>query len=222
MGASPEVLIVDDHALLAQSLLIALRAEGMSAERCTDLRADAILAEVERLAPKVVLLDLDVGGDLGDTIELIEPISRAGARVVMVTGITDRARLAACVEAGAIGVIGKARPFESLLEGVKDAVRLGTLLTQRQRDELLGELRRQRAEDRERMSPFDQLTRREADVLAGLIDGQSAEQIAASSYVSLTTVRSQIRSVLQKLGVKSQLAAVAMARKAGWTPPDRR
>ena len=175
-----------------------------------------------RLRPQVVLLDLDVGGDLGDTIELIEPISAQGARVVMVTGITDRARLAACVEAGAIGVIGKARPFEALLEGVTDAVELGTLLTGRQRDELLAELRRQRAESRRRRSPFDQLTRREADVLAGLLDGLSAEQIATRSYVSLTTVRSQIRSVLQKLGVKSQLAAVALARKAGWTPPDPR
>jgi len=36
--------------------------------------------------------------------------------------------------------------------------------------------------------------------------------------VSLTTVRSQIRSVLMKLGVNSQLAAVALARRQGWPP----
>jgi DNA-binding CsgD family transcriptional regulator len=34
--------------------------------------------------------------------------------------------------------------------------------------------------------------------------------------VSISTVRSQIKSILQKLGVNSQLAAVAMARQAGW------
>jgi DNA-binding NarL/FixJ family response regulator len=63
------------------------------------------------------------------------------------------------------------------------------------------------------------LTSREQRVLAGLVDGLSAEQIAEEHFVALTTVRSQIRSILQKLGVRSQLAAVAMANRSGWTPP---
>lgn len=200
--------------------MISLRAEGFTAERCTDLRPEGILAAVERLQPQVVLLDLDMGTGRGDTLELVRPLTAAGSRVVMVTGVTDRARLAACVEAGAIGVISKSLPFESLIDGVKEAVELGALLTVRQRDSLLAELRRQRAEDRQRLAAFDLLTRREADVLAGLVDGLTAEQIAKGAFVSLATVRSQIRSVLQKLGVNSQLAAVALARKAGWTPPD--
>ena len=58
---------------------------------------------------------------------------------------------------------------------------------------------------------FDRLTKREALVLGELIDGLSAEEIAEVHFVALTTVRSQIRAVLQKLGVRSQLAAVALA-----------
>ena len=46
--------------------------------------------------------------------------------------------------------------------------------------------------------------------------GRPAEGIAKDLVVSLATVRSQIRSLLLKLGVHSQLAAVAMARCAGW------
>ena len=48
-------------------------------------------------------------------------------------------------------------------------------------------------------------------MLGALIDGLSAEEIAEAHFVALTTVRSQIRAVLQKLGVRSQLAAVALA-----------
>jgi DNA-binding NarL/FixJ family response regulator len=48
------------------------------------------------------------------------------------------------------------------------------------------------------------------------MDGASAEEIAKSSFVSLATVRSQIRSILEKLGVHSQVAAVAMAHRAHW------
>jgi DNA-binding NarL/FixJ family response regulator len=48
------------------------------------------------------------------------------------------------------------------------------------------------------------------------LEGSSAEQIAESSFVSTATVRSQIRAVLGKLSVHSQIAAVARAHHAGW------
>ena len=70
---------------------------------------------------------------------------------------------------------------------------------------------------RTRLEPFATLTRREAAVLTAMIDGQQAAQIAEESFVSLSTIRSQIRSILSKTGVSSQLAVVAMALKAGWT-----
>jgi DNA-binding CsgD family transcriptional regulator len=63
---------------------------------------------------------------------------------------------------------------------------------------------------------------RERDMLAALLDGLSAEEIADTQYVALTTVRSQIRAVLQKLGVRSQLAAIAHANRVGWTPEGTR
>ena len=68
------------------------------------------------------------------------------------------------------------------------------------------------------LSPFEQLTMREREVLAALVDGLTAEEIAETHFVALTTVRSQIRAVLQKLGVRSQLAAVAYANRVGWQP----
>ncbi len=65
---------------------------------------------------------------------------------------------------------------------------------------------------------FDHLSRREQEVLWALMHGVSAREIAKQSYVSLPTVRSQIRAVLCKLGVSSQLAAVALAYQRGWSP----
>jgi hypothetical protein len=53
-----------------------------------------------------------------------------------------------------------------------------------------------------------------------LVDGLSGDEIAKAHYVAVTTVRSQVRGILQKLGVNSQLAAVATAVRAGWTVPD--
>ena len=69
---------------------------------------------------------------------------------------------------------------------------------------------------------FAQLTRREAQVLRELATGASPDEVARLSYVSLNTVRSQIRSVLAKLGVNSVVAAVALAYRSGWLAGDGR
>ena len=213
------VLIVEDHELLAQSLVFALRAEGVQAETLRPDSTEQILKTAEELRPTVVLLDLELGGDIGDSIELIAPLDELGAQVMMVTGVTDRVRLAECLEAGATGLINKSTPFAELVQSVQEVVELGTLIPPAQRQELLGELRRQRAADRERLAPFERLTHREQQVLGGLVEGKSAEKIAEEYFVSLATVRSQIRAILLKLDVNSQLAAVALARQSDWEAP---
>lgn len=216
MNAS--VLIIEDHELLAQSLVYALRGEGVRTERLKPQTIEQILKIATKLQPTVVLLDLELGGEIGDSIQLIAPLEQLGAQVMMVTGVTNRVRLAECLEAGATGLINKATPFDELVEAVREVAELGSLIPPQQRHELMSELRRQRADDRERLEPFERLTAREQQVLARLVEGKSAEKIAEESFVSLATVRSQIRAVLLKLDVKSQLAAVALARKNNWLP----
>jgi DNA-binding NarL/FixJ family response regulator len=210
------VLLVDDHALLAQSLSLALKSGGVDVVRATALAADDIVRAAEDHEPDVVLLDLDLGEGNGTSLPTIRRLVESGTRVVMMTGVTDRVRLAECVEAGAVGLIDKSQPFEELLVAVHRVVTHGELLDRHQRQELLGALRQHRAADRERLEVFERLTPREAEVLAALMDGKSAEQIATETYVAITTVRTHIRSTLSKLRVNSQLAAVALARRAGW------
>jgi DNA-binding NarL/FixJ family response regulator len=123
---------------------------------------------------------------------------------------------ARCVEAGAAGVASKAEPFDRLLDAARRAARGEPAIGRLQREELLGELRRSRAERADRLAPFERLTPKEASVLRALAQGRSAEAIARSSYVSLPTVRTQIRGILVKLGVSSQLAAVGMAIERRW------
>jgi len=211
-----KLLIVDDHELLAASLSWALRLEGFDVTVVSPSTADEVLDAASRLAPDVVLLDLELGHPIGSAVPLIAPLRERGVLVVIVTGATDRVRLAECVEAGAAGLLEKSASFERLVESVREVAQLGTLITPHRRTDLLMELRAQRAERQRRLEPFTRLTPREQEVLRALMDGQSAETIAKGSYVSLATVRSQIRAVLQKLAVNSQLAAVAMARREGW------
>ena len=213
------LLIVEDHELLSGTLVLALRQRGLQVEAVTGPDAAVVVARAAQLAPVLVLLDLDLGPALGDGVDLVRPLVDAGARVVIMSGDTNRARLGACVEAGASGVVSKASKFDDLVEAVEHSAQGGQLLREDERQSLLAELRASRRATQQRLAPFATLSPREQAVLARLMAGESAETIAERSYVSLATVRSQIRAVLQKLNVNSQLAAVALAREAGWTPP---
>ena len=210
------VLIVEDHELLAGTMAMALRQQGLEVHAVAGPSADAVVDLARSLAPVLVLLDLDLGSPMGSGLDLIRPLVDTGARVVMVTGVADRARLGACIEAGAVGVVSKATEFSVLIESVQRAIEGKPLLRDDERLALLNEVRDRRRADHDRLAPFDALSPKEQAVLVHLLAGESAETIAEKSYVSLATVRSHIRAILLKLGVNSQLAAVALARTAGW------
>lgn len=209
------VMLVEDHTLLAQSVTVALSMEGFEVIRLAGLDFAAVIAAAAEHRPEIVLLDLVLEGGV-TALPLIPSLRELGAGVVVVTGETNRVRLAECIEAGALGIVGKHEPFEHLIAAVHHASDGGSLLTTSQRSELLQELRSHRVDVAERLEPFERLTPREREVLGALVDGCSVESIARTNFVAVATVRSQIRSVLSKLGVNSQLAAVALARKGRW------
>jgi len=64
------------------------------------------------------------------------------------------------------------------------------------------------------------LTPREAQVLGHLMEGRPVRDIAHVSFVSEATVRTQVKSILAKLEVTSQLAAVGAAHLVDWRPPE--
>ena len=215
------MLVVDDHALLVHTIVLALRAEGCEAHAPALTSTVRVLEDVGAHRPDVVLLDLDLGPEVGEGVDLVPSLVARGARVVVMSGATDRARPAAALEAGAVGYVSKSEPFERLLSAVLDAARGREVMTEAARHELLGVLRRHRHAVGTALAPFEALTSRESEVLAALADGLSVAMIAARDVVAEATVRTQVRAVLVKLGVSSQLAAVARARDAGWSPPGR-
>src|SRR5437868_8732870 len=211
------VLLVDDHSTVSFTLSMALRAEGMHVEVAPLDSAEAVLSYAEELRPDVVLLDLDLGGSVGDGRELVGSLAGLAGQVVIFTGAMDFNRIAECLERGASDFVIKSEPFPIVLAAVTEAAPGGTPLRPAQRERLIDGLARHRRDEENRLGLLRQLTGREREVLAGMMNGNQAETIAMSSGLSEATIRSQIRGVLGKLGVGSQLAAVAVARRSGWS-----
>ena len=210
------VLLVDDHQLLVDAVAAALNVGGIEAERADLASRESVIAQAWADPPDLVLLDLDLGGAIGDGATLVRPIIAAGARVLLVTASTDRARIGSVLELGAIGYVGKSAPFEELLRTAAAAAEGAEVMTAEERHAYLNELRLARQRKAVVDAPFERLTPREQQVLRSLAAGHSVAQIATESVVSESTVRSQVRAILTKLGVGSQLEAVTLALRSGW------
>lgn len=217
MTAAATVLIVDDHDLVGTALALSLRAEGLDAHHEHGRGAEAVLAAAARYAAGLVLLDLDLGRDPAgrpvDGVRLVAPLGGAGWRVLVLSGTTDRARIGAALAEGAVAAVPKAAPFPRLLAAVRAALAGRPVMAEELRAELVAAHERRTAETADVSARLGKLTAREREVLAQLAAGRRAQAIADEAVVSLATVRTQIRSVFAKLGVSSQIEAVALYRR---------
>ena len=209
----PRVLIVEDHDVLTHCLSLTLRMEGIEAVVPPSLDAEAVIAATRETNPDVVLLDLNLGG--GRTgIPLVAPLVALGTRVMVLTGTADEAIQGAALAEGAHGIFLKNGSLEGLCRSIADLTAGQTVLRPSDRDSLVA----QAALRADAEAKIGRLSNREREVLTALVEGQSAEVISTIQFVALGTIRSHIRAILRKLEVNSQLAAVAVARRAGFPP----
>jgi DNA-binding NarL/FixJ family response regulator len=220
-ASEANVVIIDDHQLFAQSLEIALNAAGHQSERVelpVSSSTGPLISKVLSRRPKLLLLDLDLG-PYGDGFALIEPISRAGTDVVVVTGTEEPGRWARAVMSGARKVLAKTSPLSTVVTTVDRLLKGLPVMTREERDVLLDAWTKQREGNEQLWDMFDQLTLRESEVLGLLMQGHAVRDVARHSNTAETTVRTQVKSILAKLEVSSQLAAVGLAYQVGWRAP---
>lgn len=214
---APHIAILDDHELISASLKVALEADGYPVTVPPLTTLGEVEAALTRNPPEVALLDLDLG-DFGRGEDLLPALIACGSRVIIVSGSADYSAAGRCLSAGVRGWVPKTAPFDDLLLAISKEANGEACLSEVQRERLIEAWRMREKNVADSHAPFERLTRREASVLGMLMDGKPVEQIAARSYVSVTTVRTQVRAILTKLGVNSQLEAVAMANRADWVP----
>ena len=216
------VVIVEDHVLFAESLEISLGMEGYDVRRVPVPEAGGsaanLVSTITRLRPGIVLLDLDLGS-FGDGARLSGPISESGAAVVVVTASIDKGRWGECLAYGARTVLPKTRPLNEILATVRRISNGQRVLDNDEREELLQLWHRRRIQQQELGAKLDKLTQREREVLGHLTLGRTVRDIASLGFVSEATVRTQVKSILAKLDVSSQLAAVGVAHHVGWRSP---
>jgi two-component system, NarL family, nitrate/nitrite response regulator NarL len=206
------VLVLSEDLLVAEALVFALVRQGFLAREIVPASIDEVRGAMA-WTPDLALVDVDLVAT--DPIECVRMLAALGVGVAVTGRSSQRGSLDLCVEAGAGAVIEASVPLNDLLQTLD---RLSVDGVSRAQPELPSTESWQPSSQYALLAAFAILTPREQFVLAELMEGRTADAIARSAFVAVSTVRSQIKAILQKLGVNSQLAAVALARRAGWAP----
>lgn len=210
----PVRILVVGNDLLVGALASALEAYGFATKHIVP-REPEVEHGIE-WRPNLVLIDarfLDVTSGSA----LIGQLRRVGLPVCVIDAAGDRERLNAWMEAGTSALIDRSEPLNQVFRTINRLLQIGSPPRTAPWSASLASSNAVERRRGARLQLFAVLTEREQVVLAELMEGHCAEEIANAAFVSISTVRSQIKSILQKLGVNSQLAAVAMARRAGWS-----
>jgi two-component system, NarL family, nitrate/nitrite response regulator NarL len=217
--ADHRILLIEDHVLFAESLELTLSLEGYDVRRLPMPDIGGSMATVRstalRASPRTVILDLDLGR-FGDGVSLISPLARAGANVVVVTASEDRSRWGSCMRQGARKVLSKGGALQEVLATVRRLHQGLPVVTREELESLLDAWNSENVSLTDMRRRLELLTPREREVLSALIEGHTVRNIARDSVVSEATVRTQVKSILAKLEVSSQLAAVGLAHHASW------
>jgi len=209
------ILVIDGNLLTAEAITMALGRVRYSARFAFPVTVEHV-GDLAAWQPSLALLDIDsVDPDTG--VRCVGALVGAGVPLAVMAGPRTGPLIGRCLVAGAASVVDKGSQLSELV-GVIDRILGGEVVcTEETKQRLMQPYLEEARARRSRLAPFDVLTEREKCVLAQLMDGFCADEIAREGYVSISTVRSQIKSVLQKMGVNSQLAVAALARQAGWS-----
>lgn len=212
------VLIVDDHEVVRTGLRAVLeRTPGLAvAGEAAD--APAALQAVRQALPDVVLMDARLPA--GDGLEVCRQIrcQYPGIQVIMLTGYTDDAALAAARLAGAGAFLAKDTPCRKLVEHIRAVARgeftLHQEMNERVRQKvdhgLLGANGTTRTARAGTQRPVA-LTERERRILSYIVQGQTNQEIAGNMNLCEKTVRNYVSSMLGKLRVSNRAEAASYA-----------
>jgi len=217
-GPAVRVLLVDDDQLMRAGLRAVLSSDADVEVVGEAATGRAAVARVRALRPDLVLMDVrmpDLDG-IAATREVLA--TSPDVKVVILTTFEDDDYIFGALSAGASGFLLKRTSPEELLAAIHTVAAGDSLLSPSVTRIVLERLARQPAPQVAGSAVAD-LTPREREVLGLVARGLSNGEIAAALVIEESTVKTHVKRILGKLGLRDRIQAVIFAYESGITQP---
>jgi NarL family two-component system response regulator LiaR len=206
-------LLVDDHKIVRQGVRAYLHTLPDIAVIAEAENGAAAVRAVEQYQPDVVLMDLEMPGEL-DGIAATRQIRkiRPQTQVIVVTSHHQDEYIFPAVRAGAISYLLKDVEPDELADAIRKAAQGEAVLDSRVASRIIKELQGIR---RDEVNPFTELSEREFEVLRLIAAGKSNAEIAETLVLGESTVKTHISNLLKKLHLDDRTQAAVYAWQQG-------
>ena len=204
------IALVDDHSLFRRGLKVLLASHADFEVVAEASSGEEFLALLDAARPDVVFMDYSMGGMNG-----AEATERALERmpelkVISLTMFGDNAYYSRMATSGARGFLLKDSEFDEVVEAVRTVCDGGNYFSA-----LLLESLSQSLHSVADVDERDMLSEREIEILVGICQGLSTQEIADKHFISKRTVDKHRANILEKSGCKNTASLVVYAIKSG-------
>ncbi len=208
-----KVVVVEDDNEIREGLRILI--DGTDGYSCVDTYSEctSMLKNIENNNPDILLMDIGLPGMNG--IEGIKKVKviLPEITILVLTVYEENELIFDALCAGASGYLIKKTPPSKLLEAIKEAYNGGSPMSSHIARKVIESFQKKN-NNIDKKNEYA-LTRREKEILSGLVEGNNFKAIADSLFISVETVRFHFRNIYKKLHVHSQSEAVVKAIKEG-------
>jgi len=198
------VMLVDDHTMVRRGLATFLKVFDDLELAGEAENGQAAIQLCAKLQPDVILMDMVMPDMNGATATRTIRQQFPDVQVIALTSFKDEELVKSALEAGAIGYLLKDVSADELVRAIRSAHAGRATLSPEAAQALVHAASQPPA-------PGYDLTEREREVLAMMIEGWNNTQIAGKLTVSPSTIKSHVSNILSKLGVASRTEAVTLA-----------
>jgi two-component system, NarL family, nitrate/nitrite response regulator NarL len=199
------VVVADDHPLYREGVVRALSASGLIDVVAQVGDGREALTAIQQEEPDVALLDYKLPSLDGVAIAHAVNRDRRATRVLLLSAFTESGLVYEALQTGAAGYLPKEARREQIVDSVLACARGETVVPPELAGGLVSEIRMRAAHD----APA--LTERELEILRLIAAGKSLPSIAEELVLGVTTVKTHVQHIYDKLGVSDRAAAVAEA-----------
>jgi DNA-binding NarL/FixJ family response regulator len=172
------------------------------------INGEEALIKIPILNPKVVLMDISLGGISG--IEVVRELKASHSDILfmMCTIYEDDEQIFEALSAGASGYILKKTPPAKLLESIQELMDGGSPMSSQIARKVVAAFQNKKSENQSTESELNVLSKREKEILEMLSKGLLYKEISDTIFISTETVRKHVYHIYEKLHVTNKVEAV--------------